>query len=89
MIGMLHSSPTGRSGMHRITVADWRVIEKGPMQVVSGAIGREKIHFHAPSADKLEYEMAIFLKWFESKADIDSVYKGGHCSPLVCHNPPF
>ncbi len=69
--------PTGRSGMHRITVADWRAIEKDPMQVVSGPIGREKIHFLAPSADKLESEMTAFLNWFESKADIDPVIRAG------------
>ena len=69
--------PTGRSGMHRITVGGWRTIDAGPMQVISGPIGREKVHFEAPSADKLEKEMATFLTWFEKHTDIDPVLKAG------------
>ena len=42
--------PTGRSGMYRITVADWRKDTTGPMQVISGAIGKEKVHFQAPDS---------------------------------------
>ena len=53
--------PTGRSGMQRITVGGWRTIDTGRMQVVSGAIGREKIHFVAPGAERLEKEMADSL----------------------------
>lgn len=69
--------PSGRSGMHRITVGGWRTIDAGPMQVVSGPIGSEKIHFEAPSADKLELEMKAFIKWFEQQDDIDPVLKAG------------
>lgn len=69
--------PTGRSGMHRITVGDWRPIEAGPMQVVSGAIGKETVHFEAPSADKLDSEMNQFLDWFESSNNMDPVIKAG------------
>lgn len=69
--------PTGRSGMHRITVADWRQVDNDPMQVVSGLIGREKVHFHAPGADKVEKEMTAFLGWFESQTDVDPVLKAG------------
>lgn len=69
--------PTGRSGMHRITVGDWRLVENDPMQVVSGPIGREKVHFEAPSADKVEQEMVAFLEWFESQNDIDPVLVAG------------
>ena len=69
--------PTGRSGMHRITVADWRTREAGPMQVVSGPIGREKVHFEAPNADRLENEMQAFLAWFEKRDDLDPVIKAG------------
>jgi len=69
--------PTGRSGMHRITVGAWRPIEAGAMQVVSGPIGRENIHFVAPSADKLEGEMKAFLDWFEARNGIDPVLKSG------------
>lgn len=67
--------PTGRTGMHRITVAAWRTGERGPMQVVSGSIGKEKIHFEAPAALKVPGEMARFLNWFNTKNDIDPVLK--------------
>ena len=57
--------PTGRSGMHRITVGAWRPVEAGAMQVVSGPMGRENVHIEAPHAERLEQEMTAFLKWFE------------------------
>jgi len=69
--------PTGRSGMHRITVGAWRPVEAGAMQVVSGPIGREKVHFEAPSAEKLNQEMTAFLEWFEAANGVDPVVKAG------------
>lgn len=69
--------PTGRNGMHRITVGHWRTRDTDPMQVVSGPIGREKVHFEAPGADSIESEMQAFLSWFEKKDDIDPVLKAG------------
>ena len=69
--------PTGRSGMHRIIVGGWRTLETGPMQVVSGPLGSEKVHFEAPSADRLEKEMQTFLTWFEGKNGIDPFLKAG------------
>lgn len=69
--------PTGRSGMHKITVGAWRPVEAGAMQVVSGPIGREKVHFEAPSAEKLDQEMTAFLKWFEATNGVDPVVKAG------------
>lgn len=69
--------PTGRSGMYKITVGDWRTGEAGPMQVVSGGVGRETVHFEAPDADILAKEMDTFLAWFDSKTDIDPVIKAG------------
>lgn len=68
--------PTGRSGMTRITVGAWRTGEDGPMQVVSGPIGRERVHYEAPEAERLDAEMAKFLDWFEMAA-IDPVLKAG------------
>ncbi|HKJ40803.1 MAG TPA: Fic family protein [Sunxiuqinia sp.] len=59
--------PTGRSGMYKITVADWRKDTTGPMQVVSGAMGKEKVHFQAPDSSLVENEMNRFLDWFNSK----------------------
>lgn len=69
--------PTGRSGMHRITAGGWRTLNAGPMRVISGPVGREKVHFEAPSADRLEKEMTSFLTWFEEKSDIDPVLRAG------------
>lgn len=69
--------PTGRSGMHPIVVGHWRGMDAGPMQVVSGPIGREKVHFEAPSADRLEHEMQAFLTWFNQGSLIDPVLKAG------------
>lgn len=69
--------PTGRSGMHRITVAAWRPAEAGPMQVVSGPIGHEKVHYEAPEASRLDAEMTKFLSWFESDLNLDPVLKAG------------
>jgi len=69
--------PTGRSGMHRIKVGAWRSAESGAMQVVSGPIGREKVHFEAPPAERLDQEMTAFLQWFESNAELDPVVKAG------------
>ena len=69
--------PTGRSGMYRITVGTWRSGESGPMQVVSGPLGKEKVHFQAPDADRLEEEMGRFLEWFATPSDIDPVLKAG------------
>jgi Fic family protein len=67
--------PTGRSGIQRITVGKWRTTESGPMQVVSGPIGREKVHFQAPDADRLPLEMKQFLKWFNASPEVDPVIK--------------
>jgi Fic family protein len=69
--------PTGRSMMHRITVGQWRTLDAGPMQVVSGPRGKEKIHFEGPSAERLEKEMCAFLDWFDREHDIDPVLKAG------------
>ena len=67
--------PTGRSGMSRIVVGAWRTEQSGPMQVVSGPYGREKVHYEAPTFDRLDREMAAFLDWFENRAAIDPVLK--------------
>jgi len=69
--------PTGRSGIGRITVGAWRPREAGPMQVVSGPIGREEVHFEAPGAERLEAEMIAFLAWFNAPPAIDPVLAAG------------
>ncbi len=67
--------PMGRSGIFKITIADWRKDTSGQMQVVSGAAGREKVHFQAPDADLIEMEMNRFIKWFNEENKIDLVIK--------------
>lgn len=69
--------PTGRSGMHLITVGGWRKAESGAMQVVSGPIGRETVHFEAPEAKRLGHEMQDFLTWFNKQHSVDPVLKAG------------
>ena len=70
--------PTGRSGMYKIVVGNWRDNSKDdPMQVVSGAIGKEKVHFQAPDSELLSGEMAKFISWFNAEMDIDPVLKAG------------
>jgi len=69
--------PTGWSGMHKITVGGWRTSKSGTMQVVSGVMGKEKVHFEAPDARRLEEEMKVFLTWFEKKSNFDAVLKAG------------
>jgi Fic family protein len=67
--------PTGRSGMHRITVGAWRDDRTAPMQVVSGPVGRERVHFEAPAAERVEEEMLRFLDWFNGDATTEPVLK--------------
>jgi len=67
--------PAGRSGLHRITVGAWRIDRATPMQVVSGPVGRERVHFEAPAAVRLDLEMQKFLDWFQSDATVDLVLK--------------
>ena len=67
--------PTGRSGMFRISVGQWRKDETGAMQVVSGALGKEKIHFQAPDAALLATEMNKFITWFNEEQALDPVLK--------------
>ncbi|RZK87733.1 MAG: Fic family protein, partial [Hymenobacter sp.] len=69
--------PTGRSGLQRIQVGAWRTGAKGPMQVVSGAVGREQVHFEAPEAEKVAAEMTRFLTWFNASTPLDAVLKAG------------
>jgi Fic family protein len=65
--------PTGRSGAHRISVGAWREDRTAPMQVVSGPVGRERVHFDAPAAARLDEEMQRFLDWFNREPATDLV----------------
>jgi Fic family protein len=80
--------PGGRSGIYTIEVAKWRTAEKGPMQVISGAYGKERVHFEAPEAGLVSNEMKKFIHWFNSDSN-DPVLKAGigHLWFLTIH--PF
>jgi Fic family protein len=69
--------PTGRSGMRIIMVANWRNDQDGPMQVVSGSFGREKVHYQAPPAARIPDEMTKFLDWFNNPGDMDPLLIAG------------
>lgn len=69
--------PTGRSGLTPILTGAWRTDATGPMQVVSGRVGRERVHFEAPPADALPAGMAQFLDWLNGPKAIDPVLAAG------------
>ena len=69
--------PTGYSGMMKIAVGAYRADVGGPMQVVSGGVGRERVHFEAPPTERLAQEMARFLGWFNHTQGIDPTIKAG------------
>lgn len=69
--------PGGRNGLGKILVGQWRDDNAGPMQVVSGAMGHEKVHYQAPPAKQVAKEMASFLRWFEQPGDIDPLLHAG------------
>ena len=78
--------PTGRSGMYKIDVGNYR---KGEMQIVSGAMGKEKIHYQAPPAKQVKQEMDKFLEWFNNETKLDNVIKSAiaHFWFIIIH--PF
>lgn len=67
--------PTGRVSMYKITVADWRADSTGSMQVISGALGKEKVHFQAPDSAIVPQEMTRFLDWFNNNQENELVIK--------------
>ena len=69
--------PAQRSGMTEITVGDWRNDKTGPMQVVSGPMGHERVHYEAPAAKRLKNEMRRFIAWFNATDETDLVIKAG------------
>ncbi|WLE96083.1 MAG: Fic family protein [Candidatus Electrothrix communis] len=81
--------PSGYSGMYKVLVGRWRDDSSGSMQVVSGPVGKEKVHFEAPAADLLETEMKRFLNWINERQPIDPVLKSaiGHLWFVTLH--PF
>ena len=69
--------PMGYAGLSRINVGAWRDDAGGPMQVVSGPVGRQRVHFEAPPADRLETEMSRFLDWINAKPSEPALIKAG------------
>lgn len=69
--------PAARSGMVRIKVRSWRDDSTGPIQVISGPMGRERVHFEVPAADRLNSEMNAFLQWYEGRSQMDPLLKAG------------
>jgi len=78
--------PSGRSGMYKIETARYR---SGEMQVVSGPMGKEKVHFQAPPASQVKSEMDRFLEWFNMDSNLDAVMKSAiaHFWFIIIH--PF
>lgn len=81
--------PTGRSGMRNIRVGKWRDDSDGPMQVVSGPHGREKVHFEAPPANRLSDEIDKFIQWFEHPGDINPLLMAGRAHLWFVTIHPF
>lgn len=81
--------PTGYSGAYAVTTGAYRTDATGPMQVVSGAMGRQRVHFEAPAAKRLPSEMQTFLDWLNADLPLDPVLKAGvaHLWFLTLH--PF
>ncbi len=81
--------PSGWSNLYKITVADWRKDTTGPMQVVSGVMGKEEVPYQAPSSDRIEPEMNRFLDWFENEHEIDLVLKAAIAHLWIVTIHPF
>ena len=81
--------PTGRSGMHPVRIATWRDDSAAPMQVVSGPVGRERVHFEAPAAGRLEEEMRRFLDWFNGDSIAEPVLKAARAHLWFVTIHPF
>ncbi len=69
--------PTGYSSLHRVRTGSWRDDADGPMRVVSGPIGRQRVHYEAPPASRLETEMRRFLDWFNGKHGPEGLLRAG------------
>jgi Fic family protein len=81
--------PTGYSGLHKVKTGAWRDDAKGPMQVVSGPIGRQRVHYQAPPAERLDIEMRAFLDWFDRRSEPEGLLRAGlaHLGFVTIH--PF
>jgi len=81
---------TGYSGLHKILIASWRDDRDGPMRVVSGPMGREKIHYEALPAERLAGEMNRFFRWWEeSRKEMDGILRAGMAHLWFVAKHPF
>jgi len=80
---------TGYSGMVKINVAQWRDDKQGPMQVISGPVGKKKVHFEAPPAKLIESEMSALISWINKKENIDGIIKAAVCHLWFITIHPF
>lgn len=69
--------PVEKDALKKIITGKWRKDTTGPMQVISGPMGKEKVHYEAPPSKNLEKEMHSFLEWFNAENDLDAVLKSG------------
>lgn len=69
--------PTGYSGMRRVRTGAWRDDAQGPMRVVSGGYGRERVHFEAPPAERVGAEMERFLEWYARQDQVEGLVRAG------------
>lgn len=81
--------PTGYSGLSRINVGDWRDDATGPMQVISGPLGRQRVHFEAPPADQLPSETDRFITWANNASNEPPLVKAGLAHLLFVTLHPF
>jgi Fic family protein len=81
--------PTGRGSLYKIIVGDWRNDAQGRMRVISGPMGREKIHFIAPAANRIELEMGLFIDWFNLPPSIDVLVQAAICHIWFITIHPF
>ncbi|MGH9435694.1 MAG: Fic family protein [Terriglobia bacterium] len=81
--------PTGYSGMTKLRTGAWRDDSTGPMEVISGPIGKEHVHYEAPRAERVEGEMRAFLEWFEAGPEMDLVLKSAEAHLWFVTVHPF
>ena len=81
--------PTGFNNIGPIAVGEWREDASGPMRVVSGPIGSQRVHFEAPQAETLEREMTAIITWFNGPDDADWVIRAAVAHPWFVTIHPF
>lgn len=81
--------PTGYSGMTKINVAQWRDDKQGQMQVISGPVGKKKVHFEAPPAGLLKTEMSALIPWINKTINMDGIIKAAVCHLWFITIHPF